>query len=126
MPAMHNEPLRQMQGELADSPAFDPYLQNLRRQPPILNADAYYDLLCGRTTSTDIWETTYLHTLKGEDAVTAWACGTSLYPYLEALPTGPREAFRDAYSAAMRQAYPQRQSGITLLPFKRLLIIANL
>ncbi|AMP10185.1 trans-aconitate 2-methyltransferase [Collimonas arenae] len=125
MPAMHNEPLRQMQGELADSPAFAPYLKDLRRQPPILNADEYYDLLRSRAASLDIWETTYLHTLKGDDAVTEWAAGTSLRPYLEALPSGPREAFRDAYSAAMMQAYPQRENGVTLLPFKRLFIIAN-
>ncbi|WP_236905321.1 hypothetical protein [Collimonas arenae] len=57
--------------------------------------------------------------------MTEWAAGTSLRPYLEALPSGPREAFRDAYSAAMMQAYPQRENGVTLLPFKRLFIIAN-
>jgi trans-aconitate 2-methyltransferase len=125
MPAMQDAPLRQVQVELAASPAFAPYLGEVKQQPGILSAEGYYDLLRTRCSTLDIWETTYLHTLSGEDAVANWAAGTSLRPYLDALPDDRREAFRAAYAAAMREAYPQRENGITLLPFKRLFIVAN-
>jgi trans-aconitate 2-methyltransferase len=95
------------------------------QHPSILSAENYYDLLCSRSSKLDIWETTYLHTLCGADAVVEWAAGTSLRPYLDALPEDKRPAFRTAYAEAMREAYPQRENGVTLLPFKRLFIVAN-
>lgn len=125
MPAMHDAPLRQMQAELARSPSFAPYLRGVPQQPAILTAENYYDLLCSRSRKLDIWETTYLHPLRGADAVVEWAAGTSLRPYLDALPEDKRPAFRAAYAEAMREAYPQRENGVTLLPFKRLFIVAN-
>lgn len=125
MPAMQDAPLRQVQAELAGSPAFAPHMGKLKPQPGILSADSYYDLLRPHCATLDIWETTYLHTLSGEDAVANWAAGTSLRPYLDALPEEQRENFRAAYAAAMRKAYPQRENGITLLPFKRLFIVAH-
>lgn len=125
MPAMHDAPLRKMQLELARSPSFAPYLRGVPQQPSILSAENYYDLLSSRTGKLDIWETTYLHTLRGADAVAEWAAGTSLRPYLEALPEDKRAPFRAAYAEAMRDAYPQRENGVTLLPFKRLFIVAN-
>lgn len=81
--------------------------------------------------TSDIWDANqYLHFGNGRlrpalDLLATWAAGTSLRPYLEALPVAPRAAFREAYSAAMRQTYPQRENGVTLLPFKRLFIITN-
>ena len=125
MPAMHDAPLRKMQAELARSPAFAPHLRGVPQQPSILTAENYYDLLRSRASKLDIWETTYLHTLRGENAVAEWAAGTSLRPYLEALPEDKRAAFRAAYAETMREAYPQRENGVTLLPFKRLFIVAN-
>jgi trans-aconitate 2-methyltransferase len=125
MPAMHNAPLRQMQAELARSPSFAPHLQKVPHHPSILTAENYYDLLRPHCSKLDIWETTYLHTLRGADAVAEWAAGTSLRPYLDALPEDKRPAFRAAYAEAMRAAYPQRENGVTLLPFKRLFIVAN-
>ncbi|AIY41821.1 Trans-aconitate 2-methyltransferase [Collimonas arenae] len=125
MPAMQDAPLRQMQVELAQSPAFAPYLSKIRQQPGILSTEDYYDMLRARSAMLDIWETTYLHTLRGDDAVTNWAAGTSLRPYLEAIPDDRREDFRAAYAEKMRTAYPQRENGITLLPFKRLFIVAH-
>ncbi|MEO6919832.1 MAG: methyltransferase domain-containing protein [Collimonas sp.] len=125
MPAMQDTPLRQVQVELANSPQFAPYLGKVKQQPGILSAEDYYDLLRTRSSMLDIWETTYLHTLSGEDAVANWAAGTSLRPYLDAMPDDRREDFRAAYAEKMRAAYPQRENGITLLPFKRLFIVAH-
>ena len=124
MPAMHDAPLRALQYEVAAEGPWADHLRGIGSAPPILEAGIYWDLLRPRAASLDIWETIYLHPLQGEDAVVQWAMGTSLRPFLDALPPAEREAFRNAYAEAVRPHYPRRQDGTTLLPFRRLFIIA--
>lgn len=124
MPAMHDAPLRALQYEVAAEGPWADHLRGIGSAPPILEAGIYWDLLRPRAASLDIWETIYLHPLQGEDAVVQWAMGTSLRPFLDALPAAEREAFRNAYAEAVRPHYPRRQDGTTLLPFRRLFIIA--
>jgi trans-aconitate 2-methyltransferase len=76
--------------------------------------------------SLDIWNTTYLHVRTGEDAVTEWAAGSSLRPFLDKLPPDQATAFRTAYSEALRPHYPRRPDGTTLLPFKRLFLVCRI
>jgi trans-aconitate 2-methyltransferase len=78
-----------------------------------------------RVAALDIWETIYLHALRGEDAVVEWAMGSSLRPFLDALPEAARPEFRAAYAEAVRPHYPRRADGSTLLPFRRLFILAR-
>ena len=92
---------------------------------PIGTPDFYWDLLRPISAALDIWETTYLHVLTGEDAVTQWASGSSLRPFLDRLPEEQREPFRRAYSDALRPHYPRRPDGTTLLPFRRLFVVAR-
>jgi trans-aconitate methyltransferase len=86
---------------------------------------AYYDLLRPLVTALDLWETTYLHVLQGEDPVVEWAAGSSLRPFLDKLPPDLREAYRTAYAEALRPHYPRRTDGTTLLPFDRQFILAR-
>ena len=60
--------------------------------PPILDPGAYWDLLRPVTASLDLWDTTYMHALHGDDAVVQWAMGTSLRPFLDPLPGEMRRA----------------------------------
>ena len=126
MPAMHNEPLRRKQEEVA---AAGPWAERFRDMEgvarPIGTADFYWDLLRPIAASLDIWETTYLHILSGEDAVMQWASGSSLRPFLDRLPEDQQEPFRRAYADALRPHYPRRPDGTTLLPFRRLFMIAR-
>jgi trans-aconitate 2-methyltransferase len=55
----------------------------------------------------DIWETTYLHVLGGENPVVEWTKGTALRPYLDALAEPERGAFLAAYQARIAAAYPK-------------------
>ena len=90
MPAMHDAPLRRLQNEVA---AYGPWAETLRDAGfarAILPAEAYYDLLRPHVAALDLWETTYLHVLSGEDAVVEWAAGSSLRPFLDKLPEGLR------------------------------------
>ena len=87
-------------------------------------AEGYYDLLQPHARTLDIWETSYLHVLEGEDAVYRWVSGTGLRPYLDALDGAAREEFIRVYKQRLNQAYPRRADGSTLLPFQRLFVVA--
>jgi trans-aconitate 2-methyltransferase len=93
--------------------------------PDILSPMEYWDLLRPHVASLDMWQTTYMHALSGENAVMEWASGSSLRPFLDALPEALKEPFRQAYSLAARPHYPRRADGSTLLPFQRLFMLAR-
>jgi len=125
MPAMHDAPLRRLQVELAHDPRFAAYLAEVPRQPAILTMAQYYALLRPLCASLDLWQTTYLHVLEGPHAVMEWASGTSLRPYLDALPPALRESFKMAYAEMLANDYPREADDHTLLPFKRLFLVAK-
>jgi trans-aconitate 2-methyltransferase len=124
MPAMHDAPLRRLQYTVAAQGPWAERLASHASAPPILDAAGYWDLLRPLAARLDIWETTYLHPLTGEDAVVEWAAGSSLRPFLEPLEPAQQAAFRHAYAEALRPHYPRRADGTTLLPFRRLFMIA--
>ncbi len=96
------------------------------REDPVAPPEWYYDLLAPLARGgLDFWETEYLHVLEGEDPVLHWVSGTALRPVTEALAGAEREAFLAAYGAKLRQAYPRRADGKTVLPFRRLFLIAR-
>lgn len=125
MPAMHNEPLRALQNEVAAKGPWAPLLADAGFARGLLPVGEYYDMLRPRFAELDMWETIYLHVLQGPDAVTEWAAGSSLRPFLDKLPPGLREEYRAAYSAALAPHYPRRKDGTTLLPFRRLFIVGR-
>ncbi len=125
MPAMHNAPLRTLQYTVAETGPWSDTLRGVGSAPPVLEPGDYYDLLRPHVASLDIWETTYLHGLQGEDAVGEWASGSSLRPFLDKLPAAKRPDFRRAYADAVRPHYPRRTDGTTLVPFRRLFLIAR-
>lgn len=125
MPAMHDTPLRQIPYELAQTPRWAEYLRDVTSAPGILSPQEYWDLLRPHVASLDIWQTTYLHALTGNNAVAEWASGSSLKPFLDRLPDALKPAFREAYSEASRVHYPQRADGTTLLPFQRQFMVAR-
>jgi len=110
------------------APMFDPNCPtpSLLRPDPVGTPEFYYDLLSPFATGgIDLWETEYVHQLKGEDAVFEWMRGTTLRPVIDALDPPSREAFLAAYAAALRAAFPRRADGKTLLLFRRLFLVAR-
>jgi trans-aconitate 2-methyltransferase len=86
----------------------------------------YYDWLAPTCRSIDIWSTTYLHVLEGDDPVVDWMMGSGLRPYLDALAEPQaRAAFLDAYRERVASVVPPRADGVTLFPFPRLFILAR-
>ena len=88
-------------------------------------AQEYYDLLAGRCSKLDIWETEYLQVLEGKDPVLEWVKATGLRPLLNGLEDQERAIFLGEYARRLRIAYPTRTDGRTLYPFRRLFIVAT-
>ncbi len=126
MPAMHKEPLRTLPYRIGAAEPFATPLKGVTSAPDILEPGEYWDILRPRVADLDMWETIYMHALRGENAVGEWAAGSSLRPFLDALPEALRAAFRAGYDAEANKAYPRRADGITLLPFRRLFMVARI
>jgi trans-aconitate 2-methyltransferase len=92
---------------------------------PVMEAARYYEILRSAAATLDIWETTYVHVLEGEDPVVEWLKGTALRPVLDRLSTAEGESFLDAYRQRIRTHYPPEKDGKTLLPFRRIFIVAT-
>ncbi len=100
-------------------------LREAMGRKPLLETAEYYDLLRARATEVDIWETEYLQSLEGEDAVLEWVSGTGLRPILEGLQGDERDAFLERYRERLRELYPRGVAGRTLYPFRRLFLYAR-
>ena len=99
------------------------------RVPQVADAAAaepaeYLEVLAGCGCEVDVWETTYLHVLAGEDAVLGWMRGAALRPVLSALEEAAQEELCAQYGALLRQAYPRRAVG-TVLPYRRVFAVAR-
>ena len=97
----------------------------LRRPRQVFDAETATGVLLDAGLVADVWETTYLHVLEGEDPVLRWVTGTGLRPVLAALSGDDLAAFTADYSARLREAYPRRADGTTVLPFRRLFVVGN-
>jgi len=124
VPVNFNEPSHALMREVAAEGPWAAKLKNVRNMV-LGRAEHYYELLEALSASLDIWQTSYLQVLTGDDAVYRWVSGTGLRPFLNALDGGEREAFVDEYKKRLAQAYPIRASGKTLFPFQRLFVVAT-
>lgn len=107
--------------------AEGPWAERLRgklRPEPVAPPEWYYDMLAPHAAALDIWQTEYLQLLEGEDPVLRWTEATTLRSVTLALDETEGEAFKAAYAARLRAAYPRRPDGRTLFPFQRLFMVA--
>ena len=88
------------------------------------DADTYLRALRGLGCEVDVWETTYLHVLRGPDPVFTWISGTGLRPVLQSLPGELRAKFADEIKSRLRVAYPEAD-GAVVMPFRRVFVVAR-
>lgn len=100
-------------------------LIGLLRPNPVADVDVYHRILSAHCAHLDIWETTYLHVLTGEDAAFQWVSGTTLVPFASAVDGAQREALTTAYRAKLAATYPPEPDGTTLFEFKRIFVVAT-
>ena len=116
---------------LIDATASDgPWQSRLSQVRPIFrsveSAAVYYQILAPLVRRVDIWESEYLHVLEGDNPVFDWTKGTALRPYLDVLDESDRGAFLAAFATRISAAYRKQPDGRTLLPFRRIFLIARL
>jgi trans-aconitate 2-methyltransferase len=127
MPHNHYAASHTLMAEAAEAGPWRHVLAPLAGRFPVFEPSFYYDLLAPLAASVDIWETEYLHVLEGEAPVVAWTMGTALRPLLAALDGNSAwtEGFLAEYGRRIAAAYAPRADGKTLLPFRRLFLVAK-
>ncbi|GAA2341606.1 trans-aconitate 2-methyltransferase [Streptomyces caniferus] len=127
VPGNFTSPSHALLGELCDAPQWRERLDTHgRRFVHILEPADYLEHLADLGCATDVWETTYVQLLQGDDPVLDWVKGTALRPVLTALENdqAAREAFLAEYRDALRKAYPTGPHG-TVFPFRRIFAVAR-
>ncbi|WP_030419602.1 trans-aconitate 2-methyltransferase [Streptomyces sp. NRRL F-5065] len=127
VPGNFDAPSHRLMRELAAAPRWRDRLGGVLRHGDAVHTPAeYLAALTAEGCAADVWETTYLHLLPGEDPVLDWVSGTGLRPVLTALADDPeaRDAFLAEYGAALRTAYPAGPHG-TPFPFRRVFAVAR-
>ncbi len=125
MPASFDHPSHQAVQEIRRSDPWRDRFQGLRVAAGVHSLAEYHGWLAPLAKDVDLWETTYLHLLEGEDPVLEWFKGSLLVPYLDALPGEHHGALLEAYRQRVSAAYPKDSRGRTPMPFRRLFLVAT-
>jgi trans-aconitate 2-methyltransferase len=127
VPGNFTAPSHALLGELCDTPRWRERLDGHgRRYVHILSPADYLERLTELGCDTDVWESTYVQLLQGEDPVLEWTKGTALRPVLTALDDdrGAVQEFVGQYRDLLRKAYPPGPHG-TVFPFRRIFAVAR-
>lgn len=98
----------------------------LRGVDTVPEPDVYAELLTATGAEVDVWETTYVQRLTGDDPVLRWIASTALRPVRDALDDEEYAAFLADLAPRLRAAYPARPDGTTWFPFRRIFAVAHL
>ena len=124
VPGNFDEPSHTIRAELAAEAAYAEHTAGVA-VPSSHDPAVYYDALAAAGCAVDVWETTYTHVLRGADPVFTWVSGTGARPTLQALPDDLRESFEVEFRRRLAAAYPLRDDGTVLLPFRRVFAVAQ-
>jgi trans-aconitate 2-methyltransferase len=97
----------------------------LRDADVVAEPAGYAELLAGAGAEVDVWETTYLHRLTGDDPVLRWISGSALGPVRDALSAAEYDRFEAALAPRLRAAYPVSADGSTWFPFRRIFAVVR-
>lgn len=85
----------------------------------------YFDLLCKRSQSLEMWETSYFHIMDSEDQIYEMIKTTGLKPYLESIESDiDKECFIKHVKSGILETYKTESSGNVIFPFKRMFAVA--
>jgi trans-aconitate 2-methyltransferase len=122
VPDNFSEPTHTALQRVLAAPRWRERLAGVAR-PAVETPRWYLETLVGLGLETDVWQTTYHHLLRGDNAVLEWVKGTTLRPVLAALDGAEGEELLADYAALLQRAYPQGSRG-TVLPFRRVFVVA--
>jgi trans-aconitate 2-methyltransferase len=124
VPGNFDAPSHTMLRELASAPRWSAALAGVLRHDAVGTPAEYAALLLDAGLDADVWETTYVHVLPGQDAVLQWMRGTALRPIMAALPAADYDTFEAELAAQLRAVYPAGEHG-TLFPFRRIFAVGH-
>lgn len=128
VPGNFISPSHVLMRELAAQPQWAAALEGVedlvRHNLAVGTPESYAEVLLGAGMAADVWETTYLHVLQGDDPVLEWIKGTGLRPILAALSPPDDAEFASQLAAELRKAYPPGPYG-TLFGFRRLFAVGR-
>lgn len=126
VPGNFRAPTHALLADLCRSPRWTGLLRAAApRADAVLDPAGYLDVLTSAGLVADAWETTYLHVLRGPDPVLGWVRSTTLRPVLALLGDDDARQLTAEYAAALRNAYPARPDGSTVLPFRRVFAVGS-
>jgi trans-aconitate 2-methyltransferase len=125
VPGNFDSPTHTLLAGLQREPRWAARLSGLEVRPAVPEPEDYLRALTHAGLRAEVWESTYLHEIEGEDGVFDFVSSTALRPVLAELG-GPDSdqsiEFCDEYRKALREAYPATELGgrtVQLLPFRR-------
>jgi len=125
VPGNFDSPSHALMRSLAGEKQWATKLQAvLRHSDAVGTPESYAKVFLDAGLDADVWETTYVHVLPGDDPVLEWIRGTGLRPILAALSPPDAEEFATQLAGKLRRAYPQGPHG-TLFPFRRVFAVGH-
>jgi trans-aconitate 2-methyltransferase len=123
VPGNFAAPSHTLMHALAESPRWASSLAGVLRHGDAVGSPVEYaQQLSAAGLQADVWETTYVHVLRGDDPVLQWVRGTALRPVMAALPAHAYAQFETEFAEQLRQVYPM-SGDRTLLPFRRIFAV---
>jgi len=123
IPANHRHPAHTAIVAIAQEEPFRTALGGWYRQSPVLEIDAYAELLfAAGAEDITVMEKVYPTVMPDGPAIAEWTRGSTLVPYLERLPATLHDPFLDRYRQRLAELYPQQP---VYYPFRRILLAAT-
>jgi trans-aconitate 2-methyltransferase len=125
VPGNFKSPSHSLMRSLAEGERWAPGLRNVIDHSDWAGTpESYARVLLEAGLVADVWESTYLHVLQGQDPLLEWLRGTSLRPLLAELSPSDAEEFTTELAARLRRAYPPGPHG-TLFDFRRIFAVGR-
>lgn len=121
MPNNWSEPTHQIPAAILDDGTWPEEARAALIRDRVASPISYLDWV----PPADLWETTYYQRLTGDDPVLEWVKGSVLRPVIDALGEPRRSDFVERCRHGYSAAYPRRPDGSTVLPFRRLFLVAT-
>lgn len=123
IPMNGEEPLFRLIEEIAQEPKWG--LRDISLQSSkTLKVKEYFNILQGCSSSFDMWEVKYYHSLPDHKSLVEWVEGTRVRPYLDHLNETQSEKFENEIMERSKEFYPVMKSGKVILGFRRFFFTA--
>ncbi|AZB25750.1 methyltransferase domain-containing protein [Chryseobacterium bernardetii] len=123
VPSNHEYVVHQLLRKIAGTEPFKSAYSGWEREYTVLSIEDYARILFeNKGKEITVFEKVFPHVLADADAVFTWASGTAMLPYIEKLPDGMKEEFKNDYKKQLQNIFPESP---VFYPFKRTFISAK-